>query len=224
MQNELFTQPTDAIGDVERWCIAQGYDLIVGIDEAGRGPLAGPVYAAAVVLDLEALEEAWISTLDDSKKLTDERREEAFELICTNARAWGIARADNEEIDRINILQATFRAMERALEEVTSTLGDRRPDYVLIDGNRPIVTELPQRSIVKGDARSLHIAAASILAKVARDRAMTAYHEQWPEYGFAGHKGYPTAAHRAAIAAHGPCAIHRLTFAGVREHAHRLRR
>lgn len=212
-----------AVREIETWCVAQGLSWVVGIDEAGRGPLAGPVVAAAVVLDLNDLEQPWLLELDDSKKLTAARREHAYDAIVQHARAYAIVSVENETIDAVNILQATIQAMEGALVEVCQKL-DVVPQRVFIDGNRPIRTELAQQTVVKGDARSLHIAAASILAKVTRDRQMDAYDRIWPEYGFAKHKGYPTRAHRAAIEEHGPCGIHRLSFGGVREHVTRLRK
>ncbi len=221
-QQSLFGHSEPTIGELEQWCVRQGYRFIVGVDEAGRGPLAGPVYAAAVALDLEALDEAWLEGLDDSKKLDDAAREAAFDLIEASAPAFSIAHSDHRVIDEINILQATHRAMEEAVGRVCEQL-EHRPDYVFIDGNMPVRLDLPQRAVVKGDARSRAIAAASILAKVTRDAVMREHHERWPEYDFASNKGYPTKKHRAAIAEHGPCAIHRLTFRGVREHVDKLR-
>lgn len=222
-QQNLFKTGEPTIGELEQWCVTQGYRFIVGVDEAGRGPLAGPVYAAAVVLDLHALDAPWLELLDDSKKLDAARREEAFELIQASAPAFSITFSDHAVIDEINILQATHRAMEAAVAEVCEQLDDR-PDYVFIDGNMPVKLAMPQRAVVKGDARSRAIAAASILAKVSRDEVMARHHEQWPEYGFASNKGYPTKTHRAAVAEFGPCPIHRLTFGGVREHRDKLRK
>lgn len=204
------------IGELERWCVGRGHRYIVGVDEAGRGPLAGPVVAAAVVLDLAALDAAWLAQLDDSKKLSDALRDQAFSEIQRLAMGFGIAQSDHELIDEINILQATFRAMEGAVHAAVGAL--QVPiDCVFIDGNKTVNLPLPQRAVVKGDARSRAIAAASILAKVSRDRMMRAYHEKWPHYGFASHKGYPTRAHRAAVAEYGPSPIHRRSFRGVRE-------
>jgi ribonuclease HII len=219
-QIDLFFPETsldDDIGVLERRCYDRGYRCLVGVDEAGRGPLAGPVHAAAVVLSPDTLEADWIAELDDSKKLTESRREDLFARICDEARAWAICSRDEPVIAEINILQAALAAMEEAVAEVCREL-DGPPDWVLVDGNRPITCEYPQRTLVKGDGRSLHIAAASILAKVERDRLMVEYHERWPQYGFDSHKGYGSAAHREAIAEHGPCPIHRRTFRGVREH------
>ncbi|MFW5967383.1 MAG: ribonuclease HII [Persicimonas sp.] len=216
-QQALFDNAQPAIGDLEAWCRRQGYRTIVGVDEAGRGPLAGPVHAAAVAVDLTDLDAPWLERLDDSKKLEQLEREEAFELICAEAPVYEIADSDHAVIDEINILEATRRAMERAVAKVCEKL-DAAPDCVFVDGNAPIVIDQTQRTVVKGDARSLAIAAASILAKVSRDEVMVGHHERWPEYNFASNKGYPTGEHREAIATHGPCRIHRLTFGGVREH------
>ncbi|MBQ7871313.1 MAG: ribonuclease HII [Oscillospiraceae bacterium] len=183
---------------------AQGYAVVCGVDEAGRGPLAGPVCAAAVILppDLE------IEGLNDSKKLTEKKREALYDVIVEQALAYGIAFAGEAEIDEINILQATFRAMQRAVEQL-----QLRPDLVLVDGNRePDLGDLPVKTIVKGDSRSANIAAASILAKVTRDRFMLELDAQYPQYGFAVHKGYGTQAHYAALREHGACPAHRRTF------------
>lgn len=182
----------------------QGYELICGVDEAGRGPLAGPVCAAAVILptDLE------IEGLNDSKKLTEKKREALYDIIIEKALAYGIAMVSEKEIDEINILQATFLAMKGAVEAMELT-----PDYVLIDGNRePELGQLPVKTIVKGDSRSANIAAASILAKVTRDRYMMEMDREYPQYGFAVHKGYGTKKHYEALTEHGHCPIHRLSF------------
>ncbi len=182
----------------------EGFQLICGVDEAGRGPLAGPVCAAAVILppDLE------IEGLNDSKKLSEKRREALFDVIKEKALAYGIAFASHEEIDEINILQATFLAMKRAVEAL-----DLKPELALVDGNRePDLGGISVKTIVKGDSLSANIAAASILAKVTRDRLMVAMDEEYPAYGFAIHKGYGTKAHYAALTEHGPCPIHRRTF------------
>ncbi len=182
----------------------QGYKLICGVDEAGRGPLAGPVCAAAVILptDLE------IEGLNDSKKLTEKKREALYDIIIEKALAYGIAMVSEKEIDEINILQATFLAMKGAVEAMELT-----PDYVLIDGNRePDLGQLPVKTIVKGDSRSANIAAASILAKVTRDRYMMEMDREYPQYGFAVHKGYGTKKHYEALTEHGHCPIHRLSF------------
>lgn len=221
-QELLFGSMEPVIGELEQWCVSQGYRWIIGVDEAGRGPLAGPVYAAAVAVDLTKLDEAWLEGLDDSKQLEAGQRDEAYALIEQCAPAYSVQASNHRVIDEINILQATHRAMEAAVAQVCAQL-ERAPDYVFVDGNMPIQIELTQRAVVKGDARSRAIAAASILAKVSRDAVMAEHHEQWPEYGFDSNKGYPTRSHRDAIATHGPCPIHRLSFKGVREHRDNLR-
>lgn len=197
-------------GQVEDWARAQGYGRLVGLDEAGRGPLAGPVVAAAVVLPLPCP----IEGLDDSKKLSERQREALFGPILEHAIATAICEIDAATIDRMNILRASLRAMALCWESVVRGQPDLEGALVLVDGNQraPLPEVVEQRPIVKGDARSLHIAAASILAKVTRDRIMREHHERWPAYGFDRHKGYPTAAHVAAIHAHGPSPIHRRTF------------
>ena len=181
----------------------EGYEIICGVDEAGRGPLAGPVCAAAVILPM-GLE---IPGLTDSKKLTDKKRRELFPIIKEQAIAYGIGLASHEEIDEINILQATYLAMERALAQLSV-----KPDIALIDGNRAKDFGLPVRTVVKGDSLSMNIAAASILAKVTRDDLMLELAEKYPEYGFEVHKGYGTKAHYEALRAHGASEIHRKTF------------
>lgn len=193
----------------EKKARAQGYQIVAGVDEAGRGPLAGPVVAAAAILN----EQNPIAGLDDSKKLTPKKRDTLFEILQAEAVAWGVGMAGPAEIDDINILQASLLAMKRAVDDMSS-----QPDFLLIDGLFKIPSPLPQEPITKGDSRSASIAAASIIAKVTRDRLMQAYHETYPEYGFAGHKGYPTKAHKAAIRQYGCCPIHRRTFKGVKEH------
>ena len=194
--------------DKNMWLIedslyAQGIGVICGVDEAGRGPLAGPVCAAAVILPPH-LE---IPGLDDSKKLTDKRRRELMPVIKEQAIAYGIGFASHEEIDEINILQATFLAMQRALDQMQV-----KPDFALIDGNREKDFGLPVKTVVKGDSLSANIAAASVLAKVTRDDLMEAMAEEYPQYGFEIHKGYGTKAHYAALTAYGPSPIHRMTF------------
>ena len=181
----------------------EGYRFICGVDEAGRGPLAGPVCAAAVILPMDID----IPGLNDSKKLTDKKRRELFPIICEKAIAYGIAFADHEEIDKINILQATYLAMERAISKL-----EIKPDMALIDGNRAKDFGLPSQTIVGGDAKSASIAAASILAKVTRDDLMVKIAELYPSYGFEVHKGYGTKAHYAALLEYGPSPIHRITF------------
>jgi ribonuclease HII len=185
-----------------------GPGLYAGVDEAGRGPLAGPVVAAAVMLD----ERAPIRGLNDSKKLGPRTRERLFDEILAKALCCRIASASVEEIDRLNILQATLLAMRRAVDGLRL-----RPHLVLVDGNRAPQLHLPVRTVVQGDARVQCIAAASILAKVHRDRLCASLHERHPLYGFDAHKGYPTAAHLAALREHGPCAEHRRSFAPVRD-------
>ena len=188
---------------IEDACKEEGYRLICGVDEAGRGPLAGPVCAAAVILP-EHLE---IPGLNDSKKLSDKRRRELFPIIQESALAYGIGFASPEEIDEINILQATFLAMRRAISQLHIT-----PDLALIDGNRETDFGVPCRTVIKGDSLSANIAAASVLAKVSRDDLMLKAAEAYPGYGFEIHKGYGTKAHYAALEEKGPCAIHRRTF------------
>jgi ribonuclease HII len=182
--------------------------LVAGVDEAGRGPLAGPVVAAAVILD----DVNPIAGLADSKALTEKKRERLFDEIRAKALCCCIAEASVEEIDALNILQATLLAMRRAVEGLRL-----KPNLVLVDGNRLPVLKIPAEAIVKGDAKVQAISAASILAKVTRDRQCLTMHEAHPEYGFAGHKGYPTAEHLAALRQHGVTAWHRRTFGPVRE-------
>ena len=181
----------------------QGYTAVCGVDEAGRGPLAGPVCAAAVILPAGLV----IEGVNDSKKLSEKKREELFPVICEKALAYGIGWADEREIDEINILQATYRAMKRAVESLPLTA-----DYALIDGNRMPPLAIPGTTIVKGDALSMSIAAASILAKVSRDRVMVQFSRDYPQYGFEQHKGYGTAAHVQALREYGPCPLHRQSF------------
>lgn len=189
--------------EIEDENYAAGFQTICGVDEAGRGPLAGPVCAAAVILPPHLQ----IPGLNDSKKLSDKRRRELFPVICEQALAFGIAFATEQEIDEINILQATFLAMQRALDRL-----EIRPDLALIDGNRQKDFGLPVKTVIKGDSLSANIAAASILAKVTRDDLMVRQAEQFPQYGFEIHKGYGTKAHYAALEQYGPSPIHRMTF------------
>jgi ribonuclease HII len=222
-QEELFTRSAVRPGEVEDWCRARGLTVVLGVDEAGRGPLAGPVVAGAVVLDMASQDTAWLMDLDDSKRLDEARREALYGVILERAVATGVAIVEAHQIDEINILQGTFAAMREAIASCCANLGVE-PQLVMVDGKMTIpACDRPQQAFIKGDGRSLHIAAASILAKVTRDRLMVDYDAKWPEYGFATHKGYATAAHRRAIADYGPCPIHRLSFAGVREHVGRLR-
>lgn len=198
-----FGQPMDYF---ERRFRRSGFHHIAGIDEAGRGPLAGPVVAAAVILPLPEFDEP----LADSKTLSVETRERLCETILERAVSVGIGLVEADEIDRTDIARATQRAMATAVERLLC-----RPDMLLVDGIVPVPVLLPQRTIVKGDSLSLSIAAASIVAKVTRDRIMMAYHERFPEYNFAAHKGYGTREHRRAIRKYGYCEIHRKTFNGV---------
>ena len=189
--------------EIEDGFYAEGVKVICGVDEAGRGPLAGPVCAATVILPPHLD----IPGLTDSKKLTDKKRRELFSIIKEQAIAWGIGMASEQEIDEINILQATFLAMQRALDQL-----EVKPDLALIDGNREKDFGLPVKTVVKGDSLSMNIAAASILAKVTRDDLMVELAETYPQYGFEIHKGYGTKAHYAALTEHGPSPIHRMTF------------
>ncbi|OJU86962.1 MAG: ribonuclease HII [Burkholderiales bacterium 66-5] len=181
-------------------------ERVAGVDEAGRGPLAGPVVAAAVILDPARP----IAGLMDSKALSAVRREQLFDLIQARALAWHVAEASREEIDAINILQATLLAMRRAVQGLRL-----QPARVLVDGNRLPLLAMPAEAIVKGDAKVAAISAASILAKVTRDRWCLGLHARWPQYGFDQHKGYGTAQHLAALAEHGACPEHRRSFAPV---------
>ena len=176
---------------------------ICGVDEAGRGPLAGPVCAAAVILPRGLV----LPGLNDSKKLTDKKRRELYPVIKEQAIAYGIGLASHEEIDQINILQATYLAMERAIAQL-----EGKADFALIDGNRAKDFGLPVKTVVKGDSLSANIAAASVLAKVTRDSLMEELAKEYPQYGFEVHKGYGTKAHYAALTEHGPSPIHRMTF------------
>lgn len=189
--------------EIENSFYSDEIQVICGVDEAGRGPLAGPVCAAAVILP-KGLE---IPGLTDSKKLTDKKRRELFPLIQEQAIAYGIGFATEQEIDEINILQATFLAMQRALDQLTV-----KPDLALIDGNREKDFGIPVKTVVKGDSLSANIAAASILAKVTRDNLMQEMAETYPQYGFEIHKGYGTKAHYAALREFGACPIHRMSF------------
>jgi len=187
---------------------ALGNILIAGVDEAGRGPLAGPVVVAAVILD----EHTELQGLDDSKRLTAARRETLFALICEHALAWSVVEVSVDEIDRINILQATLKGMQKAVNKLQP-----RPQRILIDGNRAPPLAGDVRTIVQGDRLVPAISAASVLAKVSRDRRMQEWHNQFPQYGFDRHKGYPTADHLLQLERFGPCIIHRRSFAPVRK-------
>ena len=189
----------------EHIALEKGFQSICGVDEAGRGPLAGPVYAAAVILPVDFI----IEGLDDSKKLSEKKREALFDKITENAVAYGIGIATEKEIDSINILQATFLAMKRAVENLSV-----KADYAIIDGNRMPPLSIPGETVVKGDAKVASVAAASILAKVSRDRFMYEMDKKYPQYGFAKHKGYGTKAHIEAIQKFGVSPIHRESFLG----------
>ena len=193
--------------EIERELKNRGFLSIAGVDEVGRGPLAGPVLAAAVILD----DSFDYSGVGDSKKMTPKGREKAFWLIVKRARAIGLGLASQGEIDRMNILKASLEAMVRAIRGLGTP-----PDFILVDGNFPVPLDLPQRALPRGDSRSLSIGAASIVAKVIRDRMMLAYDKIYPVYGFASHKGYGTKAHLEALALHGPCGLHRLSFKRVK--------
>jgi len=208
-QGELFSKsPIDMLA-LEKMSRMQGFLRVAGVDEAGRGPLAGPVMAAAVILPEGLL----IHGVDDSKKLSPQKREQLFDVIMSRALSVGIGIVAPDVIDRINILQSTRLAMLNAVLQLAP-----QPDYILIDGITAINSSIPQKTIKKGDSLSLSIAAASIIAKVTRDRLMVAMDAEYPDYGFAGHKGYGSSSHLDAIRLLGPTAIHRLTFRGVREY------
>jgi ribonuclease HII len=201
---------------LDEWARRQGYREIVGVDEVGRGPLAGPVVAAAVMLP----DDHGIAGLDDSKKLAARRREKLAVEICRKAAGWAFGLVGPRRIDEVNIRQASLEAMARAYRELWAL--EVRPDLVMVDGRDvfPWPEDLPQveqRAFIKADARSQTVAAASIIAKVYRDALMREYHAIFPRYGFDRHKGYPTAAHKQAVLEHGPCEIHRMTFRGVED-------
>ena len=190
--------------EFEKAAVNSGFSCICGVDEAGRGPLAGPVCAAAVILP----EGAVIEGLDDSKKLTEKKREKLYDIIKETAVAYSVAYGTLEEIENVNILEATYLAMNRAIEGLSV-----KPDFALIDGNRvPRGINIPCETIVKGDSKSMSVAAASVLAKVTRDRLMLEYDKKYPEYNFKKHKGYGTKEHTELIKQYGPCEIHRLSF------------
>ena len=190
--------------ELEKAAVSRGFKLICGVDEAGRGPLAGPVCAAAVILP----DGADIPELDDSKKLPEKKRERLFNVITETAVDFSVAYGTLEEIEELNILNATFLAMNRAVNGLAV-----KPDFALIDGNRvPRGIKIPCETAVKGDSKSMSIAAASVLAKVTRDRLMLTYDEKYPAYNFKKHKGYGTREHIELIKKYGPCGIHRLSF------------
>lgn len=202
----LSPQPMDYFEKMYR---RRGYSQIAGVDEVGRGPLAGPVVAAAVILPRDGIG----TEVFDSKQISSKKREELHPLILKGALGVGIGIVDQEEIDRLNILQATLKAMAIAIDHLPFS-----PDFILIDGSQGIKLPIPQKAIPKGDRLSNSIAAASIVAKVTRDRMMDACHHQYPQYNFAKHKGYGTKEHREAIERFGVCELHRKTFRGVKEH------
>ena len=206
---ELFPEQKQSQLYFEEMARRRGYRAVAGIDEAGRGPLAGPVVAAAVILP----EKFDLPGLNDSKQISEKKRNHLYPLINEQALAIGIGVSRACEIDEINILQATLMGMSRAVGRLAV-----QPDFLLVDGITPVPLDIEQKTIKQGDSRSLSIAAASVVAKVVRDRIMVAYDRLFPEYGFAGHKGYGSQKHRDAVAEHGPCVCHRRSFAGVREH------
>lgn len=189
--------------EYEQKAISSGYKAVCGVDEAGRGPLAGPVCAAAVILPPNTI----IDGVNDSKKLSEKKREMLFDVIKEKAYSYSIAFATIDEIEKMNILNATMLAMKRAIEGLNF-----KADYAMIDGNRLPDLEIPAEYIIKGDAKSMSIACASILAKVSRDRLCYKYAEEYPQYGFDKHKGYGTKLHREAIIEYGPCPYHRMSF------------
>jgi ribonuclease HII len=210
-----FLFPSAPDGDTfayERSLQQQGFVAIAGVDEAGRGPLAGPVVAGCVVFSASCDTQPY----KDSKKTTLRQREALFEVLYNSSAAIGVGITEPAEIDQINILQASLLAMKRAVQNCAATTGVS-PDFLLVDGTFTVPMKLPQQALTKGESKSASIAAASIIAKVTRDRLMAEYHLKYPQYNFQQHKGYPTKAHRATIAEFGPSPIHRKTFKGVRE-------
>lgn len=190
--------------EYEKAAVSSGFNVICGVDEAGRGPLAGPVCAAAVILP----EDTVIEGLDDSKKLSEKKRERLYDEITEKATAYCVAYGTLEEIESVNILEATFIAMNRAIDGLKV-----KPDFAIIDGNRvPKGIKIPCATLVKGDSKSMSVAAASILAKVTRDRLMLTYDEKYPQYNFKKHKGYGTKEHTELLKQYGPSPIHRLSF------------
>lgn len=187
----------------ENLAYENGFTSVCGVDEAGRGPLAGPVCAAAVILPKGKI----IDGVNDSKKLSEKKREALFDIIKEEAVAYGVGWASVEEIEEINILNAAMLAMKRAVEELKL-----KPDFIYVDGNKTPDFDIPCKAVIKGDANSMSIAAASILAKVSRDRLMLEYAKEYPEYMFEKHKGYGTKLHKEAILKYGPCPIHRMSF------------
>ncbi len=211
-----FLFPSHPDGDTfayERSLREQGLLQIAGVDEAGRGPLAGPVVAGCVIFRSEPEAQRY----RDSKKLTANQRDKLYAVLHDSDAIIGVGIAESAEIDQINILQASLLAMQRAVQDCGVNRSGVSPDFLLVDGTFKVPLELPQQPLIKGESKSASIAAASIIAKVTRDRLMAKYHLQYPQYNFQQHKGYPTKAHRAAIFEFGPCPLHRKTFKGVRE-------
>ncbi|MCI5121904.1 MAG: ribonuclease HII [Candidatus Electrothrix sp. AUS4] len=210
-----FLLPSVPDGDTfayERTLQKQGFLHIAGVDEAGRGPLAGPVVAGCVIFSSSCDTQAY----QDSKKITARKRDILFDELYSSKAALGVGIVEAAEIDQINILQASLLAMQRAVQDCALRTG-RAADFILVDGTFKVPLDLPQQTLTKGESKSASIAAASIIAKVTRDRLMSEYHRQYPQYNFQQHKGYPTKAHRALIAEFGPSPIHRKSFKGVRE-------
>ncbi len=199
--------------EYEHKALNRGYKNIAGIDEAGRGPLAGPVVSAAVILP----DNFSCDDITDSKKLSEKKRNELYDLIADQAVTVATGVSSHEEIDQINVLQASLLSMKRAVENLSQSNNPLLPDLLLIDGKFSINMEIDQEVIVKGDSKSISIASASIIAKVTRDKIMKELHKKYPQYNFIQHKGYPTKAHKEAILKHGPCPFHRKTFRGVKE-------
>ncbi len=199
--------------EYETKALNRGYKLIAGIDEAGRGPLAGPVVSAAVILPKDFA----CPGITDSKKLSEKKRIDFFPIIKEQAICVATGIASHQEIDKINILQASLLSMKRAVQNLSHSPDFITPDFLLIDGKFTIEMDIDQSALIKGDSKSISIAAASIIAKVTRDAMMKELHEKYPLYNFYQHKGYPTRAHKEAILKHGPCPIHRQTFKGVKK-------
>jgi ribonuclease HII len=202
--------------EYEHKALKKGYKQIAGVDEAGRGPLAGPVVSAAVILP----DNFSCKDIKDSKKLSEKKRNYLFHIIKDRAIAVATGTASHQEIEQINILQASLLSMKRAVKKIPLLNNCPLPDFLLIDGKFGIKMDIDQSAIVKGDSKSISIAAASIIAKVSRDAIMKELHEKYPLYNFIQHKGYPTKAHKEAILKHGPCPVHRKTFKGVKEVIH----
>ena len=205
---KLWPDPEPDTFSLERGLLRKGYQCVAGLDEVGRGPLAGPVVAACVILD----ENSEYRFFVDSKSINGEQRSRLYRELQNNGARIGVGIVSETDIDRINILQASLLAMKKAILAMS-----RRPDFLLVDGNQPVPVTIPQQTLVRGESKSASIAAASIVAKVVRDDLMDQYHKQYPEYNFQQNRGYPTLEHRQAIKTHGPCAIHRQSFKCVRE-------